>query len=90
MWFGTFGGLSRWDGESFRTFRPTPGEPGLAGSAVFSLLEGAGCIWIGTDGGGHARFDLATEKMTTWRAAPLDAGKLSSDRVLALAKDRRG
>ena len=90
MWFGTFGGLSRWDGVNFRTFRPGPEESGLAASVVFALLEEGGGIWIGTDGGGLARFDLATETFSTWRAAPRQTGRLSSDRVLALGGDGRG
>ncbi len=90
MWFGTFGGLSRWDGENFRNYRPKPGEASLAASVVFALLEDGDAIWIGTDGGGLSRFDRKTETFTTWRASPLDPDKLSSDRVLALGRGLDG
>ncbi len=90
LWFGTFGGLSRWDGENFVTFRPQPGEPSLAASVIFALLEQDGGIWIGTDGGGISRFDEATESFVTWRSDPFDPSNLSSDRVLALGADSKG
>lgn len=90
LWFGTFGGLSRWDGENFVTWRPQPGEPSLAASVIFALLEHDGGIWIGTDGGGLSRFDLATESFVTWRSDPYDPSNLSSDRVLALGVDGHG
>jgi signal transduction histidine kinase/ligand-binding sensor domain-containing protein len=90
MWFGTFGGLSRWDGENFRTFRPRAGEASLAASVIFALLADGDSIWIGTDGGGLSRFDTRTEAFATWRASPAEADRLSSDRVLALGRDARG
>lgn len=53
-------------------------------------MEYDGGIWIGTDGGGLSRFDLATEEFTTWRSDPYDTSNLSSDRVLALGVDAEG
>jgi signal transduction histidine kinase/ligand-binding sensor domain-containing protein len=92
MWFGTFGGLSRYDGETFETYRPNPSGPtGLAGSVVFALLEdSSGRIWIGTDGGGLSRYEAATGGFTTWRARPGSADALPSDRIFALAEGEGG
>lgn len=94
MWFGTFGGLSRYDGESFVTYRPHQGAGGagfLAASVVFSLLEDAqGRLWVGTDGGGLARYKPDSDSFEVYRADPGKEGALPSDRVLALAEDRNG
>jgi streptogramin lyase len=48
LWFGSWGGVTRYDGEMFVTFTT---EHGLAGNAVFSLLEDReGQLWFGTEG----------------------------------------
>ena len=94
MWFGTFGGLSRYDGESFVTYRPHQGAGGsgfLAASVVFSLLEDSqGRLWVGTDGGGLARYRPDSDSFDVFRATPGIEGALTSDKVFALAEDRSG
>ena len=94
MWFGTFGGLSRYDGESFVTYRPHQGAGGggyLAASVVFSLLEDSrGRLWVGTDGGGLARYKPSSDSFEVYRANHGKEGTLTSDRVLTLAEDDKG
>ncbi len=54
LWFCTSGGLSRFDGYSFRNFGA---EQGLPHSAVYNLLETrSGEYWVAT-GAGVVRFD---------------------------------
>ena len=49
LWFGSMGGLSRFDGQRFTTFGA---EEGLAGPIVNALVEDRiGCLWIGTKDG---------------------------------------
>jgi len=65
MWVGTFGGLDRYDGNDFVSFKPG-GSAGtsISGSVVFALAEGkTGEIWIGTDGGGLNRLDPETGRI---------------------------
>ena len=54
MWFGTQGGLVRYDGYDFRVFRSNPADAStLAGNYVRALLVASdGRIWVGTFSGG--------------------------------------
>jgi ligand-binding sensor domain-containing protein len=56
LWFGTRGGLARFDGVSFTVFKPSD-SPGLEGRTIQALLAGRdGSLWIGTDGKGIVRY----------------------------------
>ena len=50
LWIGTQGGLVRYDGYAFRTYRPDPRDPATIGGAYVRTLRVAsdGRIWIGT------------------------------------------
>ena len=56
MWFGTWaGGVSRWDGRSFRTYTT---EDGLSNNHVRSITQDRdGRLWFCTFGGGACCFD---------------------------------
>ncbi len=55
IWFGTYGGLTRFDGGEFRTLSK---EDGLASNSVFDLTEDAdGRLYLATDGGLCIRAD---------------------------------
>ncbi|MES2298531.1 MAG: two-component regulator propeller domain-containing protein [Pseudomonadota bacterium] len=92
LWIGTQDGLVRYDGYSFKVFRPKAGDPtSLGGSYVRSLLVARdGRLWIGTVSGGVAVFDPRTDRFTQYRHAPAKPASLAHDRVEALAEDRGG
>lgn len=55
MWYGTGGGLVRYDGSDFKIFNE---RDGLAGNRVWSIDEDDyGNLWLGTWGGGVSCFD---------------------------------
>ena len=58
LWFGTYDGLNRYDGYSFKVYRSEPGNPDtLIQKTIYDLVEdAAGHLWIGT-AGGLDRFD---------------------------------
>jgi len=87
LWFGTQGGLVRYDGYEFRVFRSNPADPKtLAGNYVRSLLAASdGRLWIGTFSGGLSVFDPRTETFTRFGRK-----SLGYDRVEGLAEDRGG
>ena len=61
LWIGTHRGVSRFDGKSFRHFRPEEGlapHPILSTLPVLSILEDSrGDLWFGTDLAGVNRFN---------------------------------
>jgi ligand-binding sensor domain-containing protein/signal transduction histidine kinase len=64
MWFGTQGGLFRFDGYKFQHYRHNPKDPlSLPGINVLAIYESkrSGQLWIGTDGGGLSRFNREQE-----------------------------
>jgi diguanylate cyclase (GGDEF)-like protein len=90
LWFGTQGGLVRYDGYTFRTFEANPADPrSLAGNYVRSLLVAHDArLWVGTFSGGLSVYDPATEQFTRYQHRPDDVQSLTSDRVEGLAEDR--
>jgi|GEM_PF-1029656 len=82
LWFGTQGGVSRYDGEHFTTYTTADG---LAYNGVSAIAEDArGNLWFGTWGGGVSRYD--GEHFTTYTTAD----GLANDVVLSLFNDRYG
>ena len=78
MWFGTQGGLHRWDGYEFKTYRNDPLD---SNSISFSYVEFMyvakdGSLWLGTWGGGLNHFDHETEKFTSFEHDPKNEASL--------------
>ena len=53
MWFGTWDGVSCWNGRNFRVFTPDPSDSGSLCSSVIREIgeDGEGCLWFSTDRG---------------------------------------
>lgn len=83
MWFATFGnGLTRYDGEHFKTFTT---KDGLSGNRLLSLYEDRdGGLWIGTYGSGLMRYDGKEFVSFTTRDG------LLSDSVFSIYQDAAG
>jgi diguanylate cyclase (GGDEF)-like protein/PAS domain S-box-containing protein len=83
LWFGTVGGLARFDGVRFTSFLPV-NTPGLPNGVIWSLCASRdGGLWIGTEGG-LARHDKGTFKTYS------TADGLANDPIQALYEDRHG
>lgn len=63
MWFGTQDGVNRYDGHSFRIFKPDINDPhALHGVNIAGLVEDqTGNLWIGTEEGLNC-YERATER----------------------------
>ena len=87
LWFGTEGGVSRYDGQAFKNFTT---EDGLAGNWVTSILQDRqGHLWFGTatqeiKGGGVSRYDGQSIKTFTTEDG------LAHNLVWSIFQDREG
>jgi len=81
MWFGTEDGLNRYDGITFKVYKPDPDNPaGISSSAVNFLCEDSkGNIWICTRNRGLDKFDPKTETFTHYQHDDNNPGSLSSN-----------
>ncbi|MCP4540935.1 MAG: hypothetical protein GY832_27690 [Chloroflexi bacterium] len=74
FWIGTDEGLLRGDGQDWTLYAPTKG--GLPDYPIGSLAVTDGKVWVGTNGGGLARFDG-----TEWRIYDTAHYELNGDSV---------
>ncbi len=91
MWFGTSDGLNKYDGHTFRVFKPDPADPenSLRGAEVWDIHEDrAGRLWVATYEGGLQQVDKRTGKI---RSYTIDARKASRwDELFTISEDRKG
>jgi len=65
MWFGTRGGLNRYNGYDFSTLRSNPGSTNnLTNQAVEVITEYKNTLWIGNKVGGLNSYDILTDSIT--------------------------
>jgi signal transduction histidine kinase/ligand-binding sensor domain-containing protein len=91
MWFGTWGGLDRFDGYEFKSYDHVHDDPrSLAGEIVNALVEDRdGAIWAGT-GTGLSRLDVGTGRFTNYFHDPDDPESLGGNDVWSLLLDSDG
>jgi len=91
LWFGTWSGLSRYDGYSFVSYRyDIDDTSSIAENLIYSLYEDkAGVLWVGT-GVGLEKFDRTTSTFTHYVSNPLGTGEDVSNTVTAICEDRYG
>ncbi len=92
LWFGTQGGLNRYDGYRFKLYAHDPEDPHSLGADLIRALISApdGALWVATDGGGIAMYDAANDRFDRYQHDPNNAASLSSDQVRTLAVDSDG
>ena len=88
MWFGTEGGLARFDGYRFHSYKPVSSDPNaLPDSWVTALLvDREERLWVGTSAGGLARYDRERDRFDVYAAGRRG---LSHVHVTALADGDR-
>jgi signal transduction histidine kinase/ligand-binding sensor domain-containing protein len=92
LWFGTQDGLNKYDGYTFKVYKPDPDNTNsLSHSCIMALYEDdSGIIWIGTNGGGLNKFDTKKEKFYRYRVVPDDPDCISCGFIRAICQDNSG
>jgi ligand-binding sensor domain-containing protein/signal transduction histidine kinase len=90
LWFGTEDGLNRYDGYTFKTYKPDPDTPNsLSDRWITSIVEDKeGTLWIGTRLGGLNHYDPRTEQFTHFLHDDEDSSSLSDNHINVLYLDR--
>lgn len=72
LWIGTTGGLARFDGSHFLTYRRNS-SPAITENSVFCLLTARdGSLWLGTEGGGLIHYEHGVFRAYTAREGLTD------------------
>jgi len=89
MWFGTYDGLSRFDGYQFVNFKNDPADPhSISNNIVVSIVEDKqGFLWIATAQNGINRFDPNTGKFNRFLSKSDDFDSLSHPQVKIIHQD---
>jgi ligand-binding sensor domain-containing protein/signal transduction histidine kinase len=92
MWFGTQDGLNRYDGYTFKTFKPDPDVPtSLSDRWITSIVEDQdGYLWVATRQGGLNRYDPHTEEFKRYMHDELNSRSLNDNHVNVLYLDKDG
>ena len=89
IWVGTQDGLNRYDGYTFKIFRPASNDPQTINDRWINSLfqDKKGYIWIGTRQGGLNRYDPVTGLFSHFINDPVKPSSLISDQVQAVFVD---
>ena len=92
IWFGTYDGLNRYDGYSFKVYNFNPGDvTSLSQNLILSLFEDSrGIIWVGTSGSGLCSFDPTTESFTCYPGENTMSGDQPTTAISAINEDING
>jgi signal transduction histidine kinase/ligand-binding sensor domain-containing protein/AraC-like DNA-binding protein len=89
-YFATEGGISRYDGYSFKSYQPNDAYPGLLNENIETLFNDAdNNIWIGTKSGGLSMLDVSLDKIVQFN----DAFNLNTEaqlHVMSINQDAQG
>ncbi|MGB8983588.1 MAG: two-component regulator propeller domain-containing protein, partial [Anaerolineales bacterium] len=90
LWFGTEDGLNRYDGYTFKIYKPDPDVPNsLSDRLITSIVEDRdGYIWVGTRLGGLNRYDPRTEEFRHFLHNDANPSSLSDNHINVLYLDR--
>ncbi|MEO8231891.1 MAG: two-component regulator propeller domain-containing protein, partial [Ignavibacteriota bacterium] len=91
MWFGTWDGLNRYDGYSFKVYKNIRNDPGsLRINKIRTLFEDhKGVLWVGTFGGGLSRYNPNEKNFTNFLHNPNDNNSICSDRIISIFEDSK-
>ena len=92
MWFGTKGGLARYDGVAFKVYRHIADDPhSLPDNGIASILfDRQGRLWVAGLEAGLNRFDPVTQTFLHWQHDPANPDSIGSDKVWGMVEGPDG
>jgi ligand-binding sensor domain-containing protein/signal transduction histidine kinase len=92
LWFGTQDGLNRYDGYTFKIFKPDPDDSGsLSDRWITSIVEDKqGYLWIATRLGGLNRYDPQREEFIHFLHDEANSASLIDNHINVLHLDKDG
>lgn len=92
LWFGTYGGLVRYDGNNLKVFKHEVDHlNSISSNTIKTIIEDSqGNLWIGTRGGGLNHFNTKNEQFTHYRHQANDPNSLSDNAVGSIIEDNQG
>ena len=90
LWFGTQDGLNRYDGHTFKTYKPDPDVLySLTDRWITAIVEDQeGYLWVATRLGGLNRYDPRTENFTHFLHTDRNPTSLSDSHINVLYLDQ--
>jgi signal transduction histidine kinase/DNA-binding response OmpR family regulator/ligand-binding sensor domain-containing protein len=73
MWFGTWNGLCRYDGYTFKVYRTIPGDTtSIANSRIHHIYkDSAGTLWVTSFANNFSRYNYETDNFTRFKVDQL-------------------
>ena len=92
MWFGTYDGLNRYDGNNMRVYKNDLQDPNsISDNGIRVLYEDrSGVLWIGTSNGGLNMYDRNADAFHRFQHDPSRPDSLSSNEIRSMYEDSRG
>lgn len=92
MWFGTRGGLVRYDGNNFKKFSYDPNNQNTLSNDIITTIhiDRYGNLWIGTLEGGLNKFNPQTETFTHFVYEKDKKNSISQNWINTLCEDSEG
>ncbi|MFP5223252.1 MAG: two-component regulator propeller domain-containing protein [Acidobacteriota bacterium] len=92
LWVGTYAGLNRYDGYTFKLYTSDLDKPGsLADANIRALtVDSTGALWVGTRSGGLSRYDASTDSFTNYLNQASNPSSIPSNEVNAVHQDSQG
>ncbi len=91
LWFGTYDGLNRYDGYTFKIYKQDNNNPrSIYGQTFRSIVEDKdGNLWIASIGGGLNRYNRLTDDFTNFQPDKNNPNSILSNRVRTLFYDKK-
>ncbi len=91
LWFGTWGGIQKFDGYSFTAYKHEPNNPNSIDNAFVEKLyeDRDGNIWVGTFNG-LEKFDKRNGSFTHYKPHPTGPETEWSNHVYSICEDKYG